>query len=98
MSPEQARSEPASSQSDVFALGLMIYEMLTGEKAIRGTNLLAVLRQIDTLDANRYAEGMPEPLDTILRRSLATDARKRDITMSEIAELLNWRDYSIATA
>ena len=97
MSPEQARSQPATSQSDVFALGLMIYELLTGEKAIRGGNLLAVLREIDTLDANRYAEGMPEPLSTILRRSLATDARKRDITMSEIAELLNWRDYSIAT-
>lgn len=88
MSPEQARSEPASSQSDVFALGLMTYEMVTGQKAINGGNLLNVLRQIDTLDAARYAEGQPEPFATILGRSLVTDPKRRDISMAEIAELL----------
>jgi eukaryotic-like serine/threonine-protein kinase len=96
MSPEQARSEPAAWQSDVFALGLILYEMLTGQKAIRGGNLLSVLRQIDTLDPAHYAEGMPEPFATILRRALVTDPRKRDITMADIAELLEWRDYSLA--
>ncbi len=98
MSPEQVRSEPVSWQSDVFALGLVIYEMLTGQKAIRGGNLLSVLRQIDTLDAARYAEGMPEPFATVLRRSLITDPRKRDIAMSDIVELLEWRDDTIASA
>jgi alkyl hydroperoxide reductase subunit AhpC len=88
MSPEQARSEPASLQSDVFALGLMSYEMVTGQKAISGGNLLSVLRQIDTLDAARYADGQPEPFATILRRSLVTDPKQRDISMAEIAELL----------
>jgi len=89
MSPEQARSEPASSQSDVFSLGLILYEMLTGKKAIRGGNLLSVLRQIDTLDAERFAEGMPEPCATILRRALVSNPGRRDITMHEIAELLS---------
>ena len=98
MSPEQARSEAASSQSDVFALALIIYEMLSGERAIRGDNLLSVLRQIDTLDAARYAEGMPEPFATILRRALVTDPKQRDITMADIAELLEWRDYTLANA
>jgi alkyl hydroperoxide reductase subunit AhpC len=98
MSPEQARSEPASSQSDVFALGLVIYEMLSGQKAIRAGNLLAVLRQIDTLDAAHYAEGMPEPFGTILRRSLVTNPKQRDITMVDIIELLEWRDFTIASA
>jgi eukaryotic-like serine/threonine-protein kinase len=88
MSPEQARSEPASLQSDVFSLGLMLYEMLTGEKAIRGDNLLDVLRQIDTLDAEKYSAGQPEPFATILRRALVPDVRKRDITMSAVAEML----------
>ncbi|HEX3725349.1 MAG TPA: protein kinase, partial [Pirellulales bacterium] len=97
MSPEQARSEPVSSQSDVFALALVVYEMLSGEKAIRGENLLSVLREIDTLDAARYAEGMPEPFSTILRRALVTDPRRRDISMADIVELLEWRDYSLAT-
>jgi len=97
MSPEQARSEPASSQSDVFALGLIIYEMLSGQKAIRSGHLLSVLRQIDSLDSSRYAEGMPEPFGTILRRSLVTNPGQRDITMADIVDLLEWRDYSIAT-
>ena len=97
MSPEQARSQPATSASDVFALGLVIYEMLSGDKAIRGDSLLSVLREIDTLDPARYATGMPEPFATILRRSLVTDASKRDLTMADIVELLNWRDFALAT-
>jgi serine/threonine protein kinase len=98
MSPEQARGEPAAWQSDVFALGLILYEMLTGQKAIRGGNLLNVLRQIDTLDPARYAEGMPEPFATILRRALVTELTARDISMADIAELLEWRDYSLAAS
>ncbi|MGE4134941.1 MAG: redoxin domain-containing protein [Pirellulales bacterium] len=94
MSPEQARGEPATAQSDVFALGLAIYEMVSGKKAVRGDNLLSVLRQIDTLDAARFAAGMPEPMATILRRALAAETPKRDITMTEIAELLEWREPS----
>jgi alkyl hydroperoxide reductase subunit AhpC/predicted Ser/Thr protein kinase len=88
MSPEQARSEPASPQSDVFSLGLMLYEMLRGEKAIRGDNLLDVLRQIDTLEPERYAQGLPAPFDAILRRALVPRMEQRDIGMGEIAELL----------
>jgi eukaryotic-like serine/threonine-protein kinase len=88
MSPEQARSEAATTASDVFSLGLMLYEMVAGEKAIQGGNLLEVLRRIDTLEAEQYAQRMPEPLAGILRRALMTDPRHRGITMSEIAELL----------
>ncbi len=73
MSPEQARSEPASSQSDVFALGLMSHEMVTGQKAINGGNLLNVLRQIDTLDAARYAVGSARAI----RHDLGSFARHR---------------------
>jgi eukaryotic-like serine/threonine-protein kinase len=97
MSPEQARSEPAAKCSDVFSLGLVLFEMISGQKAVRGDNLLDVLRQIDTLDAEKFAAGMPEPWATILRRALAVDSHKRDITMSEIAELLEWRDFTIAS-
>jgi serine/threonine protein kinase len=92
MSPEQARGEPATAQSDVFALGLAMYEMVTGQKAVRGAGLLNVLRQIDTLDANRYAADMPEPLAGILRRALALDVRQPQITMAEDAEMLAGRE------
>jgi serine/threonine-protein kinase len=89
MSPEQARSEAAVTASDVFSLGLILYEMVSGQKAIRGGSLLEVLRRIDTLEGEQYAQNMPEPLATILRRTLKSDPRERDITMSEIAELLD---------
>jgi eukaryotic-like serine/threonine-protein kinase len=98
MSPEQSRGEPASWRSDVFSLGLIIYEMLSGQRAIRGGNLLSVLRQIDTLQADHYAAGMPEPFATILRRALVAQTAKREITMSDIVELLDWRDFAIVPA
>ncbi len=88
MSPEQTRSEPASPESDVFSLGLMLYEMLAGQKAIRGDNLLDVLRQIDAIDGERYASEVPEPFATILRKTLVADVRQRELSMNEIAELL----------
>ena len=47
---------------------------------------------------NLHADGMPEPMATILRRSLATDPARRDITMADIAELLKRRDSTIASA
>jgi serine/threonine protein kinase len=88
MSPEQARSEAAVTASDVFSLGLILYEMVSGQKAVRGGSLLEVLRRIDTLEGEQYAHNMPEPLATILRRTLKTNPQHRDITMIEIAELL----------
>jgi hypothetical protein len=60
--------------------------------------LLSVLRQIDTLDAADYADGMPDPFATILRRALVTNPQQRDISMSDIVELLEWREFTIASA
>jgi eukaryotic-like serine/threonine-protein kinase len=88
MSPEQARSEPPAPESDVFSLGLVLYEMLSGEKAIRGENLFDVLRQLDAFDAAGILDGQPEPFGQVLRRALVADQKQRDITMAEIAELL----------
>jgi alkyl hydroperoxide reductase subunit AhpC len=88
MSPEQARGEPASRESDVFSLGLIIYEMLTGQRAISGRNILEVLHQIDKLDAQRLAASLPEPFRRIVIQSLAHDPRQRKLTMTDIAAML----------
>ena len=45
VSPERVVGEPASVQSDLYALGILFYEMLVGDKPYRGTNLAEVLQQ-----------------------------------------------------
>jgi serine/threonine protein kinase len=88
LAPERARGEPLSSAADVFALGLMLYEMVTGREAITGETLAEVLARLYRLDAARYAAELPEPFATIVGRALAGDPARRDIGMAEVAMLL----------
>ena len=57
MAPEQVRGERADHRSDVFATGVVIYEMLSGRKAFQGDSFAATLYQI--------LQQVPEPLDRI---------------------------------
>jgi serine/threonine protein kinase len=88
MAPEQVRGEPATPASDVFALGLMLYEMSTGRSAIQGRNLVDTLRRIEQLDADRCAAEVSEPFAKVVASALARDPRGRRITMIEIAAIL----------
>ena len=88
MSPEQARGEIATPASDIFALGAILFEMLTGAKAFPGTNLLQVLTRIRAADARQLASGVPEPFPDLIHRLLAADHTERTITMAEVAERL----------
>ena len=88
MAPEQTRGESASAASDVFVLGLITYELITGKPAITGNNILEVFRQIEQFDADKCVAGLPEPFVGILRESLVRQSRDRHITMAQIAERL----------
>jgi alkyl hydroperoxide reductase subunit AhpC len=89
MSPEQGRGERPTPKSDVFSLGLVLYEMLTGRMAFTGDNILQVLHQVGNVDPHRYAAEVPEPFRSIIRRSLRRETGDRAITMEMIAEALH---------
>ena len=88
MAPEQVKGLRASAASDVFAFGLVLYEMLTGRRVLNAATLFTVFRQIEEIDGDRLAEGQPEPFATILRRALRVPVEERTLTMREIADLL----------
>lgn len=88
MSPEQSRGEAPRPASDVFAFGLVLYEMIKGRRALDGASIPEVFRRIDTLDADVLASEVHEPFGDILRSALALDPTRRSVPMARIAEML----------
>ncbi len=88
MSPEQAAGELATPASDVFSLGLILFELLTGKKPIGGRNVLQVLNAIRTIDAEALAAQVPPAYRPLVARMLANDPARRTVRMAEIVESL----------
>jgi serine/threonine protein kinase len=88
MAPEQAQGQPPTPASDVFSLGLILYEMVTGRRARAEGDILKMLRQIDHESAAQYAGQAPEPFAGILRQTLAIDPGQRRLSMAQIADRL----------
>jgi eukaryotic-like serine/threonine-protein kinase len=91
MSPEQARGEAADDRTDVFSLGVVLFEMLTGRLPFSGTTTAAVAREIVSTPAPSLTSvnaSLPPELDPILRKALAKRANERyDSAATMAAEL-----------
>ena len=80
MSPEQARGEPVDGRSDLFSLGAVLYEMVTGRPAFSGDTASAILRAIlnDTPPSPRsFNPPVPVALENVVMRLLAKDPGAR---------------------
>jgi serine/threonine protein kinase len=80
MSPEQAQAGHVDGRSDLFSLGCILYECLSGRKPFRGDGLTGVLLQIvneepETLDCEKL--GLPVAVQAVLKNALAKDPLKR---------------------
>ena len=80
LAPEQILGEPHSTRSDLFSLGIVLYQMLTGVPPFDGTSVAAVCAQILTTDPvvpSRRNPALPSGLDHIVMRCLAKKPEER---------------------
>jgi predicted ATPase len=90
MSPEQARGLPADSASDVFSLGLVLYQLAAGRHPFEADSELGILYAIATrqpVPPSQWDAGLPAALDALLEGMLQKDARLRP-TAAEVEALL----------
>ena len=89
MSPEQARGEQVDARSDLFSLGAVMYEMVTGRRPFNGETASAILRAIlhDTPAAPRTTNpGIPAALDGLVMRLLAKDREARPQRAADVRD------------
>jgi len=89
MSPEQCRGEPLDRRSDIFSLGIMLYELTLGKRLYQGKSDFEVLKQIveGTVERPRQLDAeYPEALDEIVMRALEKEKDKRYQTARDIQE------------
>jgi len=102
MSPEQARGERAGAQSDVWAVGVILFEALAGHRPYRAANYNALLVRILADDApplRSVAPDVPEALAAAVDRALARDASVRFASAAALREaLLAWAAEGASSA
>jgi serine/threonine-protein kinase len=87
MSPEQARGEKVDGRSDLFSLGSILYECLSGEKAFKGDSVTAILMKVLTEEPRPIdfrAMGLPPELNAVVSRAMAKSAGDRFGSSAEL--------------
>src|SRR5262249_54298337 len=87
MSPEQCRSEPLDRRSDIFSLGILLYELTTSVRLYRGASEFDVLKQIVEGEVKKPSEvrvDYPRPLEEILMKALSKRREDRYQTAREL--------------
>jgi len=88
MSPEQVREQQLTYQTDIFSLGVVFYQLLTGRLAFMGTNNYSIIYQIINVDPappSRFRNEVPPQVDAIVLRMLKKNTADRYQTWGDLA-------------
>jgi serine/threonine-protein kinase len=91
MSPEQAQAKAVDPRSDIFSFGLVLYEMLTGQRAFSGDSALGTLSAILRDEAKPIGvlvQGVPPELEQIVHRAMRKEPDQRWQSMQEMRAAL----------
>jgi serine/threonine-protein kinase len=87
MSPEQARGEPLDARSDLYSVGVVLFELFTAQRPFEGRDPLEVMRKqvaVDPPRPSQYRADMPDLLERIILACLAKDPSRRPPTANEL--------------
>ena len=88
MSPEQARGQQVDARTDIFSLGVVIYELLTGHLPFEGSSIYEVVASIlsdqEAPPLSRYSPEVPAELERIVAKTLRKNREERYQTIKDL--------------
>lgn len=91
MGPEQVRGRPLDKRADVFALGVILYELTTGRRLFRGSDveIMTSIVERDVTTPSRHVPNYPPELEQIVLQALARDRARRTASAAHLALALD---------
>ena len=80
MSPQQVKDHPLNHQSDIFSLGVVMYQLLTGQLPFQGSNNISIIYQIANVEPpppSALRKGIPPAVDAIVMRAMKKSLEER---------------------
>ena len=101
MSPEQLEGERLDPRTDLFSVGVLLYEMISGKRPFGGTTLAEIsraVREAQIPELVRNLEGLPKPIQKVLHKALQKDRKKRFQSAAEfIAAIEGSKAFQVET-
>ncbi len=89
MSPEQLRAEKLDARSDVYGMGVVLYQLLAGRLPIEGASDSQLIQRVLSVEPSPLPDGVPRPLAQLALRALAKEAEGRFGSAREMADALD---------